>query len=486
MAWIFSKMMMELCESLRSSQEPAVASSVECSSGGEQSAPSKSTNTQQAFLSHGKTTEYSRLSRFGMTYAPLTDDRGEELLTSFLADFHAKTYQLQAKGGGCSQEQDRDYGNKWQESLAKYDPNMCLWKTHHSLLGEDSTLCVEIFPRWGMTLNGELFPQKKLERRTKEKEFGSSQEKWPTPRSCSAISAVITPENANKKNRFANLETVVGRRTWPTPDTGAGGLKKNAIFGVKKNKNGNNVQVRLADAVMQEKFRKMFPTPTSHNAKETNCTSEKKLKSQTLASIAGGYLNPAWVEMLMGWPKNWTSLDPISHVEMCFWIIGFYDDKKEAAKNVLRVLQKGVASKEIQRTIGRFVSISEAAFLLAKLCQYNNKADEARIFMESKKIFEDELQSLQMESASSCASYESGYYEQYAEQHSDTMQALSQLLAHYGEKAWQDESWENAIARISDAFNSRRVRLTAIGNGQVPAVAATAWRILWHGYSAKR
>jgi hypothetical protein len=43
-------------------------------------------------------TAFSRLSRFGMTYKPLTATHGEALLMSYLAAFHAKTYP-QRRGG---------------------------------------------------------------------------------------------------------------------------------------------------------------------------------------------------------------------------------------------------------------------------------------------------------------------------------------------------------------------------------------------------
>ena len=65
---------------------------------GEPSAPLSGNLTQQAYCAPDKMTGFSRLSRFGMTYKPLTASRGEELLTLYRAGFHAKTYQSQ--GGG--------------------------------------------------------------------------------------------------------------------------------------------------------------------------------------------------------------------------------------------------------------------------------------------------------------------------------------------------------------------------------------------------
>jgi hypothetical protein len=51
-----------------------------------------------------------------------------------------------------------------------------------------------------------------------------------------------------------------------------------------------------------------WPTPTAHNAKETNAPSESQRNTPTLAAQAGGSLNPTWVEWLMGWPLGWTDL----------------------------------------------------------------------------------------------------------------------------------------------------------------------------------
>ena len=67
-------------------------------SDGEQSVLSNGNSIQQAYLSPDKMTDFSRLSQYGMTYKPLTESRGEELLTLYLEDFRAKICQPQ--GGG--------------------------------------------------------------------------------------------------------------------------------------------------------------------------------------------------------------------------------------------------------------------------------------------------------------------------------------------------------------------------------------------------
>ena len=47
-----------------------------------------------------------------------------------------------------------------------------------------------------------------------------------------------------------------------------------------------------------------------------------------------------------------------------------------------------------------------------------------------------------------------------------------------GASAWQAGQWENGVPRVATGVANRKHRLKAIGNGQVPAVAALAWRTL--------
>jgi hypothetical protein len=85
MSWLFSQALVE--EYL-----------VDTSLVGEQSALSNGKPTQQAYCAPDKMTDFSRLSQFGMTYKPLTENLGEKLLMLYLEDFHAKTSHQQ--GGG--------------------------------------------------------------------------------------------------------------------------------------------------------------------------------------------------------------------------------------------------------------------------------------------------------------------------------------------------------------------------------------------------
>lgn len=180
----------------------------------------------------------------------------------------------------------------------------------------------------------------------------------------------------------------------------------------------------------------------------------------------------------MGWPDDWTNLQPMSHVKMCFWVMGFANGEETGTAEVLRVLRKGHAAQEIQREIGRPVGIREAALLLAQLCEYANRPDEARVFLACAKTLEEEVRGVWLREGTTGAPHRSGQDEQRAGEHPDAMQALSRLLAHNGQAYWQDGRWEDATARVAHGVAARVDRLKAIGNGQVPLCAAEAFQQL--------
>jgi hypothetical protein len=98
MSWLISQAMMENYGNLHSLQERVEEYLGDICLDGEQSVQLNAKPTQQAYLSQDKMTKYSRLSRFGMMFKPLTEHLGEELLMSYLEDFRARISQSQ--GGG--------------------------------------------------------------------------------------------------------------------------------------------------------------------------------------------------------------------------------------------------------------------------------------------------------------------------------------------------------------------------------------------------
>ena len=172
---------------------------------------------------------------------------------SSVGDSPAKTSALQGGGQGSTKTPAADYGRSTPVLLAKYDHNTSSWKTSQLCLEGGLTAFSETWPRSGMMRNGTAYQLPPLVRLTDATEFG----------------------------------------LWRTPQAGD----------AKACHTGTQNQVMLAHQV------KMLPTPAARDWKD-NGTSPAELNrnSVTLATIAGGSLNPMWVEWLMGFPADHTAL----------------------------------------------------------------------------------------------------------------------------------------------------------------------------------
>lgn len=247
-----------------------------------------------------KTTEHSRLSRFGMTYGLLTGIRGEELLTWYLEASRAKTLALPeagpdwtAKGQGC--------GEKWLGLLGKYDPASCSLKTAQLSLLEDSTEFSPTLPRWGLMLDGELYPQPIPALITSGSESGY----LPTPCATDAGSGRFNTSVGSDKPR-PTLAMMAKRKLWPTP-TVCGNYNKPGASATSG--------MGLASAV------KMWPTSQASDNRDRGNASDPAIKrrmengKQVMLSMCvsseNGRLNPDWIEWLMGWPIGHTALKPL-------------------------------------------------------------------------------------------------------------------------------------------------------------------------------
>jgi hypothetical protein len=143
---------------------------------GEQSVQSSGKPTQQAYCAPDKMTVFSRLSRFGMTYKPLMEHHGEELLKSYLAAFHVPTSVSQDAVQDLM-ESTPPCGITWRGWLAKFDPDMYLWKTAQCSFIEDSDESLATFPASGMTRGGLLWERQMSEHRINATASGL----WRTP-----------------------------------------------------------------------------------------------------------------------------------------------------------------------------------------------------------------------------------------------------------------------------------------------------------------
>ena len=265
MSWLFSQALVE--EYLG-----------DTSLAGEQSVQSNGNPIQLAYCAPDKMTVFSRLSRFGMTYKPLTEDRGEELLMSYLAAFHVKTSPQQEKAQGLT-ESDQECGERWQGWLAKFDPSTSSWRTPQCSLLEDLNECLQTLPRSGMTRDGLLWEQQMSAHRISETESGL----WPTPCATDHKGSGKTGELRDRLDYAVERGATKSKDyTWPTPRT-----------------------------------KGMCGGTGSWELLKKNTTIEE---ARLMGAGNGGQLNPTWVEWLMGWPLGWTDLKPLETDKFQKWL----------------------------------------------------------------------------------------------------------------------------------------------------------------------
>ena len=271
MSWLFSQALMDRYANSPCSQVPAEESSAEPCSAGEPSVPSSSTPTQRAYLWRDKTTD--AWSRFpsGVTCEPLTADRGEDVLTSFLGAFPAKT-SVQPEKALESTESEADCGQKWRESLAKFDPASRSWKTRQCLLLGGLAEFSETWPRWGSMRSGACSEDAAQDCNTSEPDCGW----WPTPQRMDGTKLRLTQ----------TVASWIGQR----------------------------------DACKSRKVHKQYPLGVAVRIGGGESKARKLLAGGEWKKNQTGYQSADWTEWLMTWPVGWTDLRPLGTGKFRAWL----------------------------------------------------------------------------------------------------------------------------------------------------------------------
>ena len=202
-------------------------------------------------------------SQSGTMSARSTDGHGEVTSTSSAAGSHAKTSALPVEEPGFV-ELDPPCGGRCTESFAKWDPSSSSWRTSQLWLNGDWTPFSDRWPTSGLMLGGACFRRQPLEHRISVIECGLGPS-WPPPTA----------------------------RDWKD--------------GTAKSCQTVPVNGLLGRAVHR------FPTPTASSWKTGG-------NRRHLRGVAGGALNPTWVEWLMGWPIGWTGLEPLETGRFQKWL----------------------------------------------------------------------------------------------------------------------------------------------------------------------
>jgi len=144
---------------------------------------------------------------------------------------------------------------------------------------------------------------------------------YPTPTQDSA-------SERTKKYKQGGTPLTVAVRMFPTPtvDCEEGGeqskrveqTKSGAFILRKKNKPQNTFGAKLSDTMLYLEKKKIYNTPTTNDYKNLTFPKSQMKRAGSLAKDVmttqnlkpGGKLNPNFVEFLMGYPMNWTKVDP--------------------------------------------------------------------------------------------------------------------------------------------------------------------------------
>lgn len=121
--------------------------------------------------------------------------------------------------------------------------------------------------------------------------------KWPTPRASEVVADEELDPGKLERPVESRLEIAVSHRRWAMPDS------YEPTAEVKKR--------------MTRRIRRTWATPSTNDANNSSLPKSQagwgNLPGNLLDEgyAPDGYLNPYWVEWLMGWPIGWTALRPL-------------------------------------------------------------------------------------------------------------------------------------------------------------------------------
>jgi hypothetical protein len=250
---------------------------------------------------------------------------------------------------------------------------------------------------------------------------------------------------------------------WPTPIASKGGAWRGdgQVSMVARNVETYEEYLLLTQGTSKKKREKYWPTPQASdnrdrgNMRNPSIQRRVAIGKQIMLSQSvhptSGQLNPDWVEWLMNWPIKWSDLNGFNKQEFQRW----QEASAEAIQSAGQVRTMWWDSDPSQTPLGQQPVEQPKQ-------QHSNSLPEMSWDASCERKMERSQQ------GSDLSLLRKDFYIQEAER-----KGLRQRLR---EQTCLDEA--QIVPRVSKSVAARMDRLKAIGNGQVPLCAATAWRIL--------
>ena len=375
--------------------------------------------------------------------------------------------------------------------------------------------------QWKLNIGWDLIPMEDPVPRIE----GNGSGYWPTPRANERCQR-NSQDNGVALSLAVKLVANTPSGNWPTPtcaDAFTDKLKSS------QQQEGSMHSVNLSQAV------KMWPTPvaTMHKGSSPASLTRKSGADRTndrldhaVMASNGGQLNPEFVEYLMHWPRNWTSLEPMRTIDYLSWLMGSKHESENSDTKEVRQLRNDDDAQVVRQQTGGHGRVQAPSILFPKLCEHESQAEELQ--PSGEEVPEGSVRSMRVGGEATSASQGSGPVEQHAGEHSNPLRQLPHRTPLEGGESEAEESpaflrrlrealgsqplrnpsdtpeevWQRAtceekdwirvaairgvwhsewpgVPRVAVGIAKRADRLKCIGNGQVPAAAALAWRTLY-------
>ena len=250
------------------------------------------------------------------TSTPLTQPPSKGLTSSQVGS-HANPSVLQ--GSKEARKMTVGSGRKCSELLSKHNPLMSLLKM---LLVSSTWHSMRCYLTWKpkSTAQGRLYFQLAAKMpSTGEKESGSLPKMWGTPTANDSKNSKYQYSRGDKTKPVLKLPGQV--QLWPTPSANQYETKDldkmlERRARCKENSgNGNGLGLTLANAA------RMWPTPSTRdhkggyqggrirNGKISMDTLDVAVQATSNREKTQASLNPEWVSLLMGYPRDWTCVE---------------------------------------------------------------------------------------------------------------------------------------------------------------------------------